>query len=651
MNMRLAFFLSVFSFFLFDLGLALEAQPLVEREWLAIHPRVGLGYTSHSATITSFEGVADCGLFDHGSSTKPQFSLSLETPLSSSLYLGLGFRYTDRSVDLFSDNTTLPSADVTKPGGVVNVVFENSIVSTLQYVDIMPELRYHVSHLGKAQQRLGLGFIAAFNMNARFNQQQRIVSPENVVYTSNNQQTVSLSNGEHDISTVNSMLMGVSLSVENLLPVGKSSFFTQQLSAETLFSDIVNSAPWKAFAIRADIGFRFSLQSSPEIPVPPVPAPPPTPKKDSVPPIVKNIESPKPLPILQAKIEELNAYLQTGNELRATTSLVNAVFFDQNNAVIPPRYIQKRPDLIETDDALEYHRAILFSVANIMKNNPKATIVLEGATSGSDESGALTLAKQRADNVQSALIACGVEADRISTRATVLPRIASNSDYAQGREENRRVDILLTNAPLQEYVSRQQYVQLLGTAQVNVEAHFFESGEIRVQSPAFKDYLLTESQSRSVDLSQRLNSDQGNYTFEISAHAPPFLNSRDERTIDLAALRRERIVLNLKSFDAILRFDYNSSEFSQANKELLRQLVSALPEGSTIQIIGSADALGDEASNRQLSERRASSTENFIKSISASKFQLESSVSTEKFDESRPEGRFLNRNIRIRVRE
>ncbi len=628
------------------LNLGLQAQSLVEREWLAIHPRAGVGYTSHSSTIVSFEGVQDCGLFDHGSQVSPEFSLSLETPVLHSLYVGLGVRYTDRSVSLYAQNTSLPAADVTKPGGVVTVLFENSINTTLHYLDLIPELRYEISQIGRSHQRLGIGFIAGFASSATYDQQQRIVSPENVVYTMNNRQTVSISNGTHDISDINKPLIGLSLSVENLLPVGSSSFFTQQVTIEKTLNDVVASAPWKTLAIRGDIGFRFSLRSAEQVQAPPPPPPPPVEK----PAVTQTFQPPPPLPILTAHIENVNAYLQTGHELKASTALVNAVFFDHNSAEIPLRYYRHGQLIEETDDAVEYHRQILASIAGIVSANPNSSVVLEGATSGSDETG-IDLATQRADAVRQALIAYGIDAKRISTKAAVSPRNPSNAEYAQGREENRRVDIQLVNAPLQEYVAREQFVQLKGEATISIEAMNFKNGEIIVQSPAFKEQVFEQSGSRKVELNQRLSSDSGRYSLEIASHAAPSLNSNDHQDIDLQSLRREQIVLNLQSFDAILRFDYNSSEFSQANKDLLRQLVSKLPAGSTIQVLGSADAIGDEASNRQLSERRAASTENFIRSVGNNSFKIVSSVSTDKFNESRPEGRFLNRCIRIRVSE
>ena len=82
-------------------------------------------------------------------------------------------------------------------------------------------------------------------------------------------------------------------------------------------------------------------------------------------------------------------------------------------------------------------------------------------------------------------------------------------------------------------------------------------------------------------------------------------------------------------------------------KGLLRQLAERLPEGSTIRIQGSADVLGSQARNKELSEQRAENTRQFIRSIVGDKLKLDASETTESFSDDTPQGRFLNRSIRI----
>jgi outer membrane protein OmpA-like peptidoglycan-associated protein len=109
--------------------------------------------------------------------------------------------------------------------------------------------------------------------------------------------------------------------------------------------------------------------------------------------------------------------------------------------------------------------------------------------------------------------------------------------------------------------------------------------------------------------------------------------------------------LNLDNFLAILRFDYNSSQISDENKELLKQLSTRLPNGATIQILGSTDELGTPQRNAILAKERAENTRNYIQSISKDKFIIEIGTNYEKFPEATPQGRFLNRSIRIKVKK
>jgi len=75
-----------------------------------------------------------------------------------------------------------------------------------------------------------------------------------------------------------------------------------------------------------------------------------------------------------------------------------------------------------------------------------------------------------------------------------------------------------------------------------------------------------------------------------------------------------------------------------------------LPQGTTVIIYGSADALGTEERNKQLEFERAKVTKDFIQSISNDKFIFITDVNKSKFPEDTEEGRFLNRSMKIRLR-
>ncbi|MFM2133546.1 MAG: hypothetical protein RL156_827 [Bacteroidota bacterium] len=623
----------------------LTSQATRADESFAVHVRGGLGFLQHTASISSFEGIADCGTYTTGTSLAPQFSLSIERMLTQTLTASAGIRFSNRSTGLTAGRTSLPALDVSSQNPA-NVVFENTINARLSALDIVPELALNVHRGQSSTIRALAGAVFAFPLNARYEITQTIVSPDNAVYTSNKQQSISISGGERAMNTVTSPLIALSLGAENLLQAGNGNAFSQGIRFEYTLNDIVNSGSWKAAGIRADIGYRFAFMSAP----PDIPAAVPTPPPPPPPVIVKKMQEPTPLPVLTVRIDSMNARVQTGNELRASLPLVNAVFFDVNSASIPGRYITLASNAVQTNNALEHHRNILPEIARIMRENSRASIVLEGATSGADETGGLNLAKERTENVMAALVSLGIPRERISARTFLTPRIPSNTEYAQGREENRRVDIIVKDAPLQEYVSRQQFAALRGTMLYTVDAQHYNASAIRVTSNLFPEQTHMRSESRTVSFDHRLNAATGLFVATAEANAAPPLTWKAEKEIDLNTLERQIIALDLSSFEAWLRFDYNSSVLSDDNKDLLRQLLRALPQGSTISLLGSADALGDETSNLELSSKRAAVTESFVRNVAGEKFVLETAVSQTKVNETLPEGRFLNRSIRIRVR-
>ena len=109
------------------------------------------------------------------------------------------------------------------------------------------------------------------------------------------------------------------------------------------------------------------------------------------------------------------------------------------------------------------HKYVLPRIMRIIKKNPGSSIVLEGATSGNEyESEGLTLAGDRAEAVRQALLKLGLDDNIISVKERIFPRIVSNQDFEEGVIENQRVDIVVKNAPLQEYVNLQRYAELKG---------------------------------------------------------------------------------------------------------------------------------------------------------------------------------------------
>jgi outer membrane protein OmpA-like peptidoglycan-associated protein len=85
-------------------------------------------------------------------------------------------------------------------------------------------------------------------------------------------------------------------------------------------------------------------------------------------------------------------------------------------------------------------------LAEFLKQNPKRNLLIEGHTDNTGrEDFNLRLSQQRADAVRDALTSKGVASDRIATRGYGPKYPAVGNDSAAGRQQNRRVEVVVLN--------------------------------------------------------------------------------------------------------------------------------------------------------------------------------------------------------------
>jgi outer membrane protein OmpA-like peptidoglycan-associated protein len=614
-----------------------QVEPLLSEKF-AIHPKVGFGFTNNSANFHNFQGTTDCGLFQKGVGSGVSAFIIGEYPLSPSSFIGLGVGYIDRSSTLTVPGSFASYDATTKT--ITTITTENTIHATLGLIEIQPEFRFSLipNFISGPLRAVGAArFIIP--VSGSFIQNESIVSPENAAFisTGKREQTRQIAAGQ--ITTLSPLGIGISAGIENLLKVGANTFFTQQALIDYNFSNITTDAEWKQIAVRIELGLRFSIlppKEQPQIIAPPPPPPPAPPAK----------------PIATIELTNVKAELHTGNEIIASSALVNIIFFNQKSSEIPSKYKTTVSDSKQMQsDPIKNHENVLPHIASILKNNPKATVILEAATSGlDDEPEGLDLAKARAESVRNALVSLGISSERITSRASVLPRNPSNQDFPEGRIENRRVDIVVQNAPLQEYVSRRQVTQVFGTATATITSKNIPEGEqLAINSNCMDAPIAVTAQNEiTIPMNCKISNEQTEFTFKANLSSPS-VRAEAKQTVPITKLPIRQVDLKVDNFEAILRFDYNSSELSQSNKELIRQMIEPLPPGTSITIYGSTDALGTGLRNQQLSDERAKGTEEFIRSLSGNKFKIKTATQTDKFPEATPEGRFLNRSMRIRL--
>ncbi len=625
---------------------AQQPQPLLQFSLLG-----GTGYTAFSATVRNFERIIECGAYRSGGGWNPTGRFSVAYPWTPTLSLALGISYQDYSGTMETQGRysyrdpqtqTLRTAQVT-----------NTLETTWRYLSLLPSIRYRaLQTLPQGWLSVAAGLQVGIPLEATYEQRQRFDPNSPLVFIVNGRRMKERQLATGAIQSKQPVLLHSIVELEHHLALSESWSVLQTLTLAIPWNSLSTAAPWKAMHLGILAGIGYTLFPAPPVKIPKLP----------IKPVAPHPIAPMPKATLALHLSE-DAHLNVGNELIATLPIVNAVFFDQNSATIPPRYIQQRVPkaVIDTiSDAIRYHRYLLPVLAAIAQHNPNATFEIVGATSGvEDEPAGIVLARRRAEAVAAALQRLGVSRARLQVRWQLLPDYPSNPAFPEGRAENRRVDIFVHNAPLLRYVETQRFRELEGTLQAegeiaNVDLHQ-SPAQLRILPPLDTAATITLAKfALPFPFRRRLPLHTATATFIGQLQIPHpsrSLQVWDTLTVALNSLPQIETELRLDHFEAILRFDYNSSQLSAANQQLLQQLVELLPEGSTIVVYGSSDTLGTEQRNRILAQERADHVTQYLQSIAPGSYHfIAERYRGKKFDERLPEGRFLNRSIRLRVR-
>ncbi|MFC2132071.1 OmpA family protein, partial [Bacteroidota bacterium] len=626
---------------------AFPADPAIAQytEIMAIHPKAGAGYNIYKSSFVNFQGSIDCGLFESGSGFGYSAGLFTEKEILNGAYIGLGLSYVDRGGILIIENP-LPFREI-EDFESNNVKLENQLSADISFFEINPEFRYTLfDDFINGPFRIFAGFRLAFPVNRSFSQKEVIVSPDDQVFDSTNSRERLIAEG--DITSIQSLHYGFSAGIENLLKIGKHTHFTQQLIFDYNLNDVCKDINWTVYALRLELGIRFGIMEENELIIPEIP------EIDTVKTLKVDTLVLEPFLSIQFTDEKPDLYISSGDELLATLPLVNAVFFNTNSSDIPDNYLQKdtmMPSFFY-GDAVKKRKYVLLKIADIVKKNPNAKIIIIGSTSGlENEAEGLELARKRADNVKNVFKGLGISENLISTSYNILPQSPSNPDFEEGVLENQRADILIQNAPLQEYVGFQKFAEANGLIKIQIDFENLPEINEVILEPFFYDTMIVCSKPGIYTIPVKKRIDINKNSFRLSAEVSYrniIKNADTAFTVkDFNTIQKE---LLLENFRAVLRFDYNSAVLSTENKELLNQLISKIPKNAEIIIKGSADALGTEQQNIELANQRAKVAEDYINKITNSGLKIEIENKFVKFPEQTPEGRFFNRAISIEIK-
>jgi len=625
------------------------------------------GYLSvmNSTAIPVLFGDGACGSFSDGVSSGIYASLSGDYAIfGDALEIGGGLVYSKRPARL--STTTQDGFEVLDPVDLVYkpLVQEHVFESNLGYVSV------EVSVRSRPLQDLPIYIRAAFDagnpvVSADYTQTEEITSPESILYSDGLRRRTTASGEFAGLGTS----MGISGGIGLVLPLSDHVELSPEVFYRHGLGSISSSATWNQNMIGAGIHLRYRMIDTDEPPAPEPPPPPPPP-----PPAVI-VETPlAPEPAVIASLTTVPLEIRE-TVVTQTYPLLPYVFFDSASAALRPTYRQgasvstfNEQDLPR--ETLPIYYRILDVIGSRMKSLKSATLDINGTSDGVEGASGesrTALARERAESVASYLrMRWGVDPARLRVRISERPSIASNTEYAEGAEENRRVEITSNDARLLDPIVHTRFKEY-----VPVQGHHDFSTD--VTNPERADGWKLDVQRGTTQLARRAgplmppSKVSFDLTQEMTDKLGPIMGRVDTLTANLhvqqpryndaEASTRFPIIKTVSNYEvsrlSLIVFDYDRADISSQNQEMMRRVVtSATATGSTATIIGSTDRLGEFDHNMELSVSRAKSVENFVRSI-APGLQIQEvkgvGPNPSLFDNSLPEGRFYCRTVTLQI--
>lgn len=604
-----------------------------------------------------------CGIYSDGKGSGYQFDLLGEVPfnffrqLEWQLALGVVNRGGSFG-DAIADNLTVQDP---KTDEYVPLVRQSSYTASLPYLNLGTGFR--LRPIRKLGAYVGGSFDAGLPLGktTTYKQTEQILSPEGVYFPETN--TTSRVDSEGVIPGIQTAF-GISGTIGYEVPISPSMTASPEISYYHPLNNVESGFRWHVASLRGGIALRWN--KLPKIEEPPPPKPP-------APPAMVVREDPNAFaPKLSAISLASQPFHIVETTVTETFPILPYIFFDSASAQLSDRFAQLTQDKTgyfwENElphRSLESYYQILNVIGSRMRKNSDATVTINGTTDGR-ETGGQTLARKRAETVRDYLAdVWGIPQNRLMVTTSNTPENPSSTEYAEGFEENRRVELSSASDLLRPIVHERfrEETATPSTIPINLAASSrigvrdWRLSIRRAGSAVFEasgkdtppQTLEWKPKSGEVESIAKTLKESDSLQCELSASATNGAKS----SVSIAIPASKTINPFELSRLSLIVFDFDQSTISKQNQRMISQFVKkSLYPSSTITITGSTDNLGELKHNQSLSESRAFRVRDLVLAEKPDAKITETKgigPSQLLYDNHLPEGRYYCRTVRLEV--
>ncbi len=619
----------------------------------------GISQIFNNSKVPLIAGSTDCGFFADGKSLGYNIGLIYYYPIFvEGLYFSGGLNFDSRPARLLKHNSDFEVLDPFS-NSYTPLKREFVLNSSLTYINLEFGFRYKLPLDFPFYTRLFCDFGNPL-VEKSYSIKEQIISPEGVLFPDERRERT-ISEGKLNTSTT---AIGINGALQYEFKLRNNLYLIPEISYRYGLNSILSDNKWDVQGVRLafQILTDFSKDNEPSIPEPEV-----------IPILIDTTsEVIAEIPQKITLIESVNSEPIYITETIVTQSypLLPYIFFDSASADLPVKYIFERKQHYSEDElpksTMEIYYRLLDIIGNRLINNPKSSITIIGATDGFElpaEKERLALAEQRALNIKNYLKSqWGVRENQLKISSRNTPSLPTSLAYAEGYEENRRVEIQSDDFAILSPVVHKKFLEyelLSNYISVHIQLNDYEDVTQNLNIYCANRELLIEQDFKGGSYVFRLDDTYKNKLLNQIKQTDELIGELTVSKAGVIEFARFPIRFEKQLFEYeigrlnLIVFDFDKAELSDLNQKIIKHfLQQSIKPYSKIKIIGSTDRLGTDSYNLELSKNRAMNVRSFISNFN-SEANFESVVgigASSLYDNNTTEGRFYCRTVLIEIK-